>query len=37
MLEGRGPMLDQAAGIGELVLRCVELRPVAVPGHRDIG
>ena len=30
-------MLDQPAGIGELVLGGVELHAVAMPGHGDIG
>src|SRR5690606_31192137 len=43
VLIGRGPMLDQTtrsqrlAGIGELVLCRVELHPVTMPGHGDIG
>ncbi len=37
MLERGGPMLDQPAGIGELVLCGVELHPVTMPGHGDIG
>ena len=30
-------VLDQAAGIGELVLAGIELHAVTMPGHGDIG